>query len=198
MPLCPRTPVSDYMCWHSAGGKAFASMMWKRKDVNTWTWVLLIAFQCVDLKLTTKGSPYAFQSIGNSRFSWKCISFSDARWVEREGEENTRKRSLIEPRKVGKFALILMGSTQEDPESELGRSCKTALDFSKVIICGCWQSKKNKNVTREITSTVKVRLKGPLVSWPNLNKIDNYKFCSWKLDAKATIHSPGKRYANSF
>lgn len=40
---------------------------------------------------------------------------------------------MIKPQKVGKFALILMGSTQGDPESELGRSCKTALDFSKVI-----------------------------------------------------------------
>lgn len=150
MPLCPRTLVSDYMCWHFAGGKAFASVMWKRKDVNTWTWALLIAFQCVDLKLTTKGSPplllpYAFQSIRNSRFSWKRISFSDARWVEREGEENTQKRSLIEPQKVGKFALILVGSTQEDPESELGRSCKTALDFSKVIYMWLLTIEKEQN-----------------------------------------------------
>lgn len=138
MPLCPRTLVSDYMCWHFVGGKAFASMMWKRKDVNTWTWVLLIAFQCVDLKLTTKGSPLAFAiCLPKHREFQVFLKTHFIFWCKvsrkREGEENTRKRSLIEPPKVGKFALILMGSTQEDPESELGRSCKTALDFSKVI-----------------------------------------------------------------
>lgn len=53
---------------------------------------------------------------------------------KQEGEENIQKQSLIKPRKIGKFALILMGSNQEGPESELGGSCKTALDFfSKVI-----------------------------------------------------------------
>lgn len=52
---------------------------------------------------------------------------------KQEGEENTQKRSLIKPRKFGKFALILKGSIQEGPESELRGSCKTALDFSKVI-----------------------------------------------------------------
>lgn len=61
-----------------------------------------------------------------------------------------KKRSLIKPRKVGKFALILMGSTQEGPESELGGSCKTALEFSKVIYIWLLITKnKNKKMSSE-------------------------------------------------
>lgn len=139
MALCPRTLVSDYMCWHFTGGKAFAFMMWKRKDM--WTHGMnMTSFGYIPVcwsEANNQEVPLAFAICLSKhrefRFSWSYISFSDARWVEREGEENTRKRSLIEPRKVGKFALILMGSTQEGPESELGGSCKTALDFSKVI-----------------------------------------------------------------
>lgn len=106
MALCPRTLASDYMCWRFAGGKAFAFVMWKRKDTwthGTWMWLLLIPFQCVDLKLVTKESPcfcyVPSKASGISGFPENIFHFlmqGEQKW---EGEENTWKRSLIKPRK---------------------------------------------------------------------------------------------------
>lgn len=138
MPLCPRTPVSDYMCWHFAGGKAFASRMWKRKDVNTWTWVLLIAFQCVDLKLTTKGSPLAFaiclpkhrefQVFLKTHFIFWCKVSRKRRWGEHM--ENIFDRTP----KGWEICIDSDGLNSRGPWVRAGKILQDSLRFfSKVI-----------------------------------------------------------------
>lgn len=111
-------------------GKTYERMAHER----TWTRLPSSLFQRVGLKLATKGSPcFCYVPSGISGFPENIFHLLMQGEQKQEGEENTQKRSLIKPRKFGKFALILKGSIREGPESELRGSCKTALGFSKVI-----------------------------------------------------------------